>query len=99
MDRAREFETLAETVRKDLPGVAVRWLAAARAPLQELTMAALSGDVSDEEFLEMVEDFAKRLPGLMAEMDHDALGDHLEKAMGAAMGNGIAQGARRKDEG
>ena len=96
--RYRELEKLQAAARKPLPDVAVAWLAAVRKPLEKLTMAALSGEVSDAEFREMVVKFSASLPGLMETMDHDALGTALEASMGAAMANGMA--ARRlKDEG
>jgi hypothetical protein len=91
MNRFQDAEELAATVRAEIPSVSVAWLAALRAPLEELTMAAVNGVVSDAEFLNQVDAFIKKLPELMETMDHDALGNLLEEGMGAAMGNGIAQ--------
>jgi hypothetical protein len=99
MKRFREMEKLQETVRAELPGVAVAWLAALRQPLEELTMAALNGKVGDEEFLKRVEDFAEKIPGLLEEMDSAALAGLMEGAMGAAMANGIAARVRRPEAG
>lgn len=90
MDRYREFETLSQAVRDGLPRVAVQWLAAARRPLETLTRAALDPEISDEEFRKMVEEFSEKLPELYDKLDVDALQDHLEGAMGAAMANGLA---------
>jgi hypothetical protein len=91
MSRFRDAETLAETVRAEIPSVAVTWLAALRAPLEKLTMAALDEGVSDEEFLNRVDGFAKKIPDLLEEMDSEALAALMEGAMGAAMANGIAE--------
>lgn len=89
MNRFRQFEKLSEQVRAQLPGVAVPWLAAVRGPLEALTTAALDPGVTDPEFRAMVEEFAARLPELLDEMEHDALGNLLEGAMGAAAANGL----------
>lgn len=96
MDRFKQGEKLAAAAREGLPSVAVQWLAAARKPLEKLTKAALNGEVSDAEFVALVEEFSQSLPGLLDEMDHDALATHMENSMGAAMANGMA--ARHKTE-
>ena len=94
--RHKTGEKLMAATREKLPGAAVRWLAAVREPLEILTMAALSADVSDTQFTELVEDFSASLPGLMETMDHEALAELLEASMGAAMANGLT--ARDKQE-
>lgn len=91
MDRFKQAEKLAAATREEIPKVAVQWLAAARAPLEKLTMAAMDPDLSDEEFLTLVKDFSDSLPGLLDEMDHDALAKLMEHGMGAGMANGISQ--------
>ena len=91
MDRFKQSEQLAAATREEIPKVAVRWLAAARAPLEKLTMAALNPDLSDAEFLAMVAEFSKKLPALLDTMDHDALAKLMEHGMAASMANGIAQ--------
>ena len=90
MKRYRDLEKLQANVRAEIPKVAVSWLAVVRKEMEKLTKAALSGEVSDEEFRRMVEKTSKRLPELLGEMDHDALADLMEKAQGASMANGIA---------
>jgi hypothetical protein len=91
MKRYRDLEKLQETVRADIPAVAISWLAAVRKEMEQLTKAALSGEVSDEEFRALVEKTSKRLPELLDEMNHEALADLMESGMGAAAANGIAQ--------
>lgn len=91
MTRFQDAEKLAATARAEIPGVAIAWLAALRGPLEKLTMAAVSGEVTDAEFLNQVDAFIKKLPELMETMDHDALAKLMEDSMGAAMANGIAQ--------
>jgi hypothetical protein len=93
MNRFQQAEALAATTREEIPRVAVQWLAAARAPLEELTTAALDPDLPDAEFLNRVDAFIKKLPNLLESMDHAALADLMERGMGAAMGNGISQRA------
>jgi hypothetical protein len=90
MNRFRETEALAATVRNEIPRAAVRWLAAVRTPLEGLTTAALDEGISDEAFLVLVESFSASLPALLETLDHAALGELMETSMGAAMGNGIA---------
>lgn len=91
MNRFQQTEELAAATRGEIPKVAVQWLAAARAPLEKLTMAALDPALTDEAFLAMVEEFSKSLPNLLGTMDHDSLAKLMEHGMGAAMANGIAQ--------
>jgi hypothetical protein len=93
MNRFQQAEALAATTREEIPRVAVQWLAAARAPLEEITTAALDPDLSDEDFLALVAAFSESLPGLLEKMDTAALADLMERGMGAAMGNGISQRA------
>lgn len=88
--RFQDTEQLAATVRAEIPAVALAWLASVRVEMEALTMAALSGEVSDAEFRALVEQTSARLPQLLAQMDHDALAGLMESGMGAAMGNGIA---------
>lgn len=87
--RFREGERLMAATRAEIPGAAVRWLAAVREPLEILTMAAVSPDVSDEQFVELVEAFSESLPGLFGKMDHAALAELMEGGMGAAIANGL----------
>ena len=89
-NRFKDGEKLMAATRAKIPEAAVKWLAAARSPLEKLTMAALSGEVTDEEFRAMVKKFSKSLPGLLPKMDHAAIADLMEQGMGAAMANGIA---------
>lgn len=89
MNRFQQAEELAAAAREELPRRAERWLAAARTPLETLTMAALDPSIPDEEFVAMVERFSKELPGLFDQLDHDAIAELMEDTMGASMANGI----------
>lgn len=91
MNRFRDLEKLQAATRAELPRAAVAWLAAARTPLEVLTMAAMDPAITDADFRAMVEEFAAALPGLMEKMDHSAIAGLMENAMGASMANGIAQ--------
>lgn len=90
MNRHRQAEQLSARVREKLPRVAAQWLAAARRPLEALTRSALDPDLTDDAFRALVEEFSRRLPTLLDELDHDALAKLMEDSMGAAMANGIA---------
>jgi hypothetical protein len=91
MNRFRQLETLQAATRGRIPGVAVSWLAAARAPLEKLTTAALDPAITDAEFLALVKSFSESLPSLLDTMDHESLASLMEESMGAAMANGISQ--------
>jgi hypothetical protein len=88
-DRYKTNETLMAATREKIPAAAIDWLAAVRRPLEKLTRAALSGDVTDAEFRAMVEQFSASLPGLMGDIDHTPIATLMEHSMGAAMANGL----------
>jgi hypothetical protein len=88
-NRFKDAETLAAATREEIPKVAVQWLAALRAPLERLTMAAMNPDLTDAEFMALAKGFSESLPGLLDEMDHDSLAKLMEHGMGAGMANGI----------
>ncbi len=89
MARHRTHEALSAATRSRLPAVAGPWLAAVRAEMEKLTMAAIAGEISDEEFRAMAKAASAKLPELLATMEHDALATLMEQGMGAAMANGI----------
>ncbi len=91
MNRFRNIEDQQAAARAELPSVAIQWLAALRSPLEQLTMAAVNGEISDAEFHALVEKFTTDLPALMDSLDHDALASHMENNMSEAMINGILQ--------
>jgi hypothetical protein len=88
--RYRTLEKLQEKARQEIPAVAVDWLAAARREMERLTMAALSGKVTDEEFANMVRKSSAKLPQLLDKLNHEALAKPMEDTMGASAANGIA---------
>ena len=90
MNRFRTHEQLSAATRARLPEAVGPWLAAVRAEMEKLTTAALSGEVSDEEFRALVEETSAALPDLLDRTDHDSLAGLMEHGMGAAMANGIA---------
>lgn len=96
--RYRDGEKLQAAARAEMPAAAVRWLANVREPLQVLTMAALSPDVTDDEFATLVESFSESLPGMLEKIDHGAIAELLEKSMGAAMANGMAARQKRGEK-
>lgn len=70
-------------------GVDAAWLAPVADLLAELARKAEDKALSDADFLDFLEQAAKRLPELFDAMDHDALAAALEKAMGHGIVGGI----------
>lgn len=91
MHRTRQLETLQAATRDRLPDVAAVWLAAVREEMEKLSTAAIAGELTDAEFIALVEATSAKLPELLTTMDHDALAGLMEQSMGAAMANGIEE--------
>lgn len=79
---------LTNAVLEDLTGVSERWLGPIKPIFKKLVVMARDSQVSDEEFRSALEKSSNLLPELFGHMDHLALANALEKAMGAAMING-----------
>jgi hypothetical protein len=87
--KALRLEAYQERVRAGLAQVVPQWVDAARRKLETLTKAAKNPEISDEEFLRLIEAAVIEMPALMAELDGDALARYLERAMGGAAAMGI----------
>ena len=81
-------EKLLAATRAQIPTAAIKWLAAIRTPLEKLTIAATTGQVTEAEFQALVRQFSASLPSLLGKMDHSALATLMEAGMGAALANG-----------
>lgn len=86
-------EKLTENVLEDLTGVEAKWLGGVKPYFRRLVAAALSRNVTDAEFVAVLERAQKEMPELFAHMRHEAVASALEKAMGAACANGAVRGA------
>lgn len=79
---------MVNSVAEDL-GVPVTWLAPVRELLLEMERKAADKSLSDEEVLRFCSEAAARLPELFGKMDHAALAEVMEKAMGAGVLRGV----------
>lgn len=84
------IESLVTGAVASVAGVRPRWLAPVQAELDRLIAGVKSGQMSDQELRKFLESAARNLPDLFAQMDHRALGDALEDAMGKAVVTGLA---------
>lgn len=85
---------LAQRVLEDLTDINAEWLQGA-VPYVELLMAkAQNQDVTDEDFIQAVEEMAVKMPSLFDKLNWRSLAEAMEKVQGAAMVNGMAQRQR-----
>lgn len=89
-------ERLIENTLEELTGVQAKWLAGVKPFFRRLIAAAQDGSVSDEDFVRTVEAAHAQFPELFRELDHDALAEALEAAMGAAVVNGAVRGGMER---
>ena len=78
--RASRINKLTETVLEDLTGVAADWLGGVKPHFDRLTALALSGKVSDADFVEALQASNAQLPELFGDLDTEALAAALERA-------------------
>jgi len=91
-------EQLVNRVLEDLTGVEQKWLGGVKPFFRGLVATALSGKVTDAEFVAALERARKEMPELFSKLNHTALAKAMEEAMGAAVVNGAVRGElnRRK---
>lgn len=85
-------EQVIEHALENLTGVQARWLGALKPFFRELMAKAADGTVSDADFIRALEQARRQMPELFTRLNHDALADALEAAMGAGAVNGILRG-------
>jgi len=73
---------------ESLTGVSAEWLAPARPAFAKVLMAAQDPNKSDKEVIEAMEELSNSMPELFDSINHDALANALEEAMGSAAANG-----------
>lgn len=81
-------DRLTDAVMESLTGVSAEWLAPARPAFAKVLMAAQDPNKSDKEVIEAMEELSKSMPELFDSINHDALANALEEAMGSAAANG-----------
>lgn len=86
------WQAVAESI-----GARTRWLEPLAAEMDRLIEAASGDKLSDAELIAFLESARRKLPDLFGKMDHAALAESLEAAMGAAAVEGLK--ARLKAEG
>jgi phage gp29-like protein len=91
-------DQLVDNVLEDLTGVQAKWLQGIRPYFERIFAKASAADVSDAEFLQVIQAAEREFPELFHKLDITTLQDALERAMGAAAANGAIKGAllRRK---
>ena len=77
-------DRLADAVMESLTGVSAEWLAPARPAFAKVLMAAQDPNKSDKEVIEAMEELSNSMPELFDSINHDALANALEEAMGSA---------------
>jgi len=82
---------LAEAVLRELPGITEAWAGQVKPYLLQLTLSAQNPNVTDANFNAMIARAQSHLPESMGSLlNREALASAMEKAMGAAMVQGIA---------
>lgn len=89
-------DKLTDTVMERLSGVEARWLGSLRPYFRGLIVAARSGDVTDAQFIQVLEQAQRQFPEFFDQMDKHALQTELEAAMGASCINGALKGAAQR---
>lgn len=87
---------LVDNVLEQLTGVEAKWLAGVKPFFLDLVNKAQNEEVTDEQFIHALARAQRELPELFNRLDHDAVADALEAAMGAAAVNGATQAAMRR---
>ncbi|ODU24835.1 MAG: hypothetical protein ABS95_01400 [Verrucomicrobia bacterium SCN 57-15] len=85
-------DQLIDHTLENLTGVSARWLGGVKPFFARLINAARDESISDTDFVATIEAAQKQFPELFAKLDHKALADALEAAMGAACVNGALTG-------
>jgi phage gp29-like protein len=95
--KSRAQEKLADAVAEEVTSVEAGWLGGARPWFKRLVSAAEDPDVTDAQFLALVEKAREAVPQeLGSTLRPEVVAEALEKSMGAAMVNGAITGHLRR---
>lgn len=83
-----ENDRLTDAVMEQLTGVSAEWLAPARPAFAKVLMVAQDPNASDQQVIDAIEKLSIDMPELFDSLNHDAVADALEAAMGSAAANG-----------
>lgn len=86
-------DKVVDEVLEDLTGIEAKWLGGVKPFFVSLVQAAQNDQLSDAEFVRVIERARAHLPELFNRLDHDAVANALEAALGAAVVNGAIEGA------
>ena len=89
-------DRIVDNVLENIAPVEARWLGGVKPFFARLVELAKDGTVSDQEFISAIEAARREMPELFDKLDHKALADALEAAMGAAAVNGAVQGFMKR---
>lgn len=89
-------EQLLDRVLEDLTGVQARWLGGVKPYFRGLILAAQNDQLTDEQFVRVLETAQGHFPELFQQLDHKALADAIEASLGSAVVNGLVQGALKR---
>jgi phage gp29-like protein len=86
-------DKLVDNVLEDLTGIEAKWLGGVKPFFVHLVQAAQNDQLSDAEFVRVLERARSQMPELFRRLDHDAVAHALEGALGSAVVNGAVKGA------
>ncbi len=89
-------DKLVDNVLEDLTGIEAKWLGGVKPFFVQLVRAAQNDQLSDAEFVRVLERARSQMPELFGRLDHDAVAHALEGALGAAVVNGAIKGALKR---
>ncbi len=89
---AAAMDQLTNNVLENLTGVQAKWLSGVKPMFRELIVAAKNGDLTDRQFIAVLERAQNRFPELFAKLDRSHLAQAMERSMGAAAINGAVRG-------
>lgn len=94
-DPKKTIETLTDNVIQGLTGISAQWLANVKPVFLRLGALAMSGQVTDADFIAALEKLQSDMPELFGALDSDTLEDAFERAIGS----GLLAGATERIKG
>lgn len=85
------IDQLTDRVLEDLSGTAAAYLAGVRPAFRRLTLMAMDGQVSDDDFIAALETAARQMPELFESLNITELQSALERAIGTGMLAGVGE--------
>jgi len=85
-----------DNVLEELTGVEAKWLGGVKPYFRKLLLAARDENISDAQFIAVLEKAQKDMPELFAKLDIKALETAFNNAMSPAVVNGAVQGFMKR---